>query len=72
MTRTIEQRITDLMREYTKSDFDTDTPLHEVINGFGDHYDFIMRLEDLLQREIPDDDVEACQTVGDLINLGRG
>lgn len=72
MTRTIEQRITDLLASRTEVEFTEETPLQEVMPDSLDVCELIMDMEEMIGRDIKDDDVEACQTVGDLIKLGRG
>lgn len=72
MTRPIDQRITDLIRERTGKDFTDETPMTEVMPDSLDLCELVMDIEEIIGADINDDDVEACQTVGDVVKLGRG
>lgn len=71
MTRTTQQKIHGLIAAHTEVTFDDDTPISGLIDSL-DLCEVIMDMEHMIGADINDDDVEACQTVGDVVKLGRG
>ena len=69
--KSIEQRVKDIIVEQLGVNADQDTPDAQFIEDLGadslDTVELVMALEEAFGNEIPDEEAEKLQTVGDVI-----